>query len=51
MRTRERALADYNEAIRLDPNNAWIRGNLRVRMNDTNGNADMVKAKQLNPSV
>jgi tetratricopeptide (TPR) repeat protein len=51
---KDRALADFNEAIRLDPNNAdalWIRGNLRVRLNDTGGNADMAKAEQVNPLV
>ena len=47
---RDRALADYNEAIRLDPNNALAfcnRGRMKRGINDTSGNADIAKARQL----
>ena len=50
----DRALADYNEAIRLDPNNALAfcnRGRAKLNINDASGNADIAKAKQLDPSV
>src|SRR6516162_5515332 len=50
----DRALADYNEAIRLDPNNALAfcnRGKLKLNINDASGNADIAKARQLDPSV
>ena len=50
----ERALADYNEAIRLDPSNAFAfcnRGRVKRNINDPSGNADIAKAKQLDASV
>ena len=46
----DRAIADFNEAIRLDPNNALAfcnRGKAKRNINDTSGNADMAKARQL----
>jgi tetratricopeptide (TPR) repeat protein len=49
-----KALADFNEAIRLDPNNALAfcnRGRAKRNINDANGNADIAKARQLDPSV
>jgi cytochrome c-type biogenesis protein CcmH/NrfG len=50
----DRALIDYNEAIRLDPNNAFAlcnRGRVKRVINDTSGNADIAKARQLDPSA
>jgi D-alanyl-D-alanine carboxypeptidase len=50
----DKALADFNEAIRLDPNNALAfcnRGRAKRNINDANGNADIAKARQLDPSV
>jgi tetratricopeptide (TPR) repeat protein len=49
-----RAIADFNEAIRLDPNNAvgfCNRGRLKLRIKDGSGDADIAKARQLDPSV
>ena len=40
----DRAIADFNEAIRLDPNNALAfcnRGKLKLSINDASGNADI----------
>ena len=49
----DRAIADYNEAIRLDPKNAAAlcqRGMLKRKIDDSSGNADIAKAKELNAS-
>ena len=48
------AIADYNEAIRLDPNDALAfcnRGRAKRNINDMSGNADIANARQLDPSV
>jgi len=50
----DRAIADYNEAIRLDPKNAVTfcnRGFAKRQINDRSANADIAKARQLDPSV
>ena len=50
----DQAIADYNAAIRLDPNDALAfcnRGRAKLNINDTSGKADMAKARQLDPSV
>lgn len=51
----EGALADYNEAIELDPQNAkaWMnRGIARALQSDTTGsNEDFHKAIQINPEI
>ena len=50
----DKAMADYTEAIRLAPNNALAfcnRGRAKRTINDASGNADIVKARQLDPSV
>jgi tetratricopeptide (TPR) repeat protein len=50
----DRAIADFNETIRLDPNNALAfcnRGRAKRNINDASGNADIAKARQLDPSV
>jgi tetratricopeptide (TPR) repeat protein len=47
-----RAIADLNEAVRLDPNNALAfcsRGIAKRNISDESGNADIVKARQLDP--
>ena len=49
----DRAIADYNEAIRLDPKNAVTfcnRGFAKRQINDRSANADIAKARQLDPS-
>ena len=49
----DRAIADYNEAIRLDPKNAAAlcqRGMLKRKIDDSSGNADIAEAKELNAS-
>jgi tetratricopeptide (TPR) repeat protein len=50
----DRAIAVYNKAIQLNPNYARAfcnRGNAKLRINDTSGNEDIAKAKQLDASV
>ena len=50
----DRAIADYSEAIRLDPNYARAfcnRGRAKLKINDTSGNEDIAKARQLNVSA
>ena len=50
----DRAIADFNEVIRLDPNNALAfcnRGRAKRNINEASGNADIAKARQLDPSV
>ena len=50
----DRAIADYNEAIRLDPKDATafcIRERSKLRINDSSGNADIAKARELDASV
>jgi Flp pilus assembly protein TadD len=51
----DRAIADFNEAIRLDPTDAnplYNRGQARLLKGDKEGgNADMAAAKRLNPEV
>jgi Flp pilus assembly protein TadD len=50
----ERALADYNEAIRLDPSNASAfcnRGKMKLKVRDSSANADIAKARQLDASA
>jgi tetratricopeptide (TPR) repeat protein len=50
----DRAVTDSSEAIRLAPERfAWtycIRGTVKLKNNDSSGNADIAKARQLNPS-
>ena len=48
-----RAIVDYNEAIRLDPKNALAfcnRGRAKLQINETSGNADIAKARELDAS-
>jgi TPR repeat len=48
-----RAIADYNEAIRLDPKNALTfcnRGQAKLNINEASGNEDIAKARQLDAS-
>jgi tetratricopeptide (TPR) repeat protein len=50
----DKAIADYNEALRLDANNPWalyLRGKAKQRSGDKSGDADIDKARQLDPSV
>jgi tetratricopeptide (TPR) repeat protein len=51
----DRAVADSSEAIRLNPERfAWvycIRGTAKLKKNDSSGNADIAKARQLDPST
>jgi tetratricopeptide (TPR) repeat protein len=51
----DRALADYNETIRLDPDNAaalYNRGLVKQRKGDISGaNEDIARAKQLSPGI
>ena len=50
----DRAIADYSEAIRIDPKDAlafYRRGQVKLRIKDKSGNADIAKAKQLDPSI
>jgi uncharacterized caspase-like protein len=50
----DRALADFDEAIRLDPNYGhplYGRGLIKQMRGDKSGDADIAKAKQLNPSL
>jgi tetratricopeptide (TPR) repeat protein len=51
----DRAIADSSEAIRLNPNTfAWVycnRGHAKLKINDSGGNADIAKARQLDPSI
>jgi tetratricopeptide (TPR) repeat protein len=52
---RDLAIADSSEAIRLNPERfAWvycIRGTAKLKKNDSSGNADIAKARQLDPST
>jgi hypothetical protein len=50
----DRAVVDYNEAVRLDPTNALAfcnRGRAKRNINDVSGGADIAKARQLNASA
>jgi hypothetical protein len=50
----DRAVADYNEAVRFDPNNAVAfckRGRAKRNINDVSGSADIAKARQLDAST
>jgi tetratricopeptide (TPR) repeat protein len=50
----ERAIADYTEAVRLGPNfpRAFCnRGRMKLKVRDSSGNADITKARQLDPSA
>jgi uncharacterized caspase-like protein len=50
----DRAIADYGEALRLNPNDAlalYARGLAKKNRGDKSGDADIAKARQLNPSV
>jgi serine/threonine-protein kinase len=49
-----RAIADFDEAIRLDPKSALAfcnRGNAKLKIKETSGNADIAKARQLDASI
>jgi tetratricopeptide (TPR) repeat protein len=51
---RDRAITDYNEAIRLDPTGAinfCNRGRLKLKINEASGNADIAKARALDASI
>jgi len=48
----DRAIPDYNEAIRLNAKFATAfcnRGKAKLKINDTSGNEDIAKARQLDP--
>jgi hypothetical protein len=50
----DRAMADYNEAIRLDPKNPYAfceRGRLKLKINVASGNPDIEKARELDASI
>jgi tetratricopeptide (TPR) repeat protein len=50
----DRALADYEIALKLDPNRAdnhYGRGLARLKRGDKGGEADIAKAKQMNPHI
>ena len=51
----DRAIADFNEAIQHEPNKfAWAncnRGIAKLKKNDSSGNADIEKARVLDPST
>jgi tetratricopeptide (TPR) repeat protein len=51
----DRAIADYNEAIALDPKDPvpyYVRGLARRARGDTaGGNADITKARQIDPNI
>jgi tetratricopeptide (TPR) repeat protein len=51
----DRAMADFNEAIKLDSKDAWAylgRGlTKRARGDDAGGNADIATARRLNPRI
>ena len=50
----DRAIADYNEAIRLDPKYALSfcnRGRTKLKINEASGNADIAKARELDASI
>jgi tetratricopeptide (TPR) repeat protein len=50
----DRAMADYREVITLNPQNAWGHYNLgraKKMKGDRSGDADIAKARQLDPSV
>jgi tetratricopeptide (TPR) repeat protein len=57
----DRAIADYNETIQLDPKNSQAinflvthlcrRGKATLKINETSGNADIAKARELRPSA
>jgi tetratricopeptide (TPR) repeat protein len=48
-----RAIADYDEAIQLNPTALTFcdRGIAKSKINDRSANADIAKARQLDPSV
>src|SRR5262245_25272901 len=50
----DRAIADFDEAIRLDPKSALAfcnRGNAKLKINNASGNQDIRKARELDASV
>jgi uncharacterized caspase-like protein/Tfp pilus assembly protein PilF len=50
----DRAIADYDEAIRLNPNDGksfYDRGLAKLKKGDSSGDADIAKARQLDPSI
>jgi tetratricopeptide (TPR) repeat protein len=50
----DRAIADFNEAIRLNPNDAISfcrRGRAKSKINEQGGDADIARAKQLDATV
>jgi Flp pilus assembly protein TadD len=49
-----RAIADYNEAIRLQPQHALAfcnRGKAKLKIHEASGKADITKARQLDASI
>jgi tetratricopeptide (TPR) repeat protein len=47
-----RAMSDYDKAIQIDPKRAFAyckRGTAKLKINDSSGNADIAKARQLDP--